>query len=297
MATAVREMTDSEVFCTVADRGSFTKAAEALELSKGAVSKYVARLETRLGTRLLNRNTRRLSLTEAGEVFYRRASGALAELREVERDVAERGRVPTGYLRISAPTFYGAEILSRQLAGFHRAFPEISVDLVLENRIVDLVDERFDAAIRIAAPIDSSLVMRKLTDIPLVTCASPDYLARQGRPDAPEDLSDHECLIYTTAPRPHEWSYLSEKGPYTVTVRGRFHLNDDHVIRQAAIDGLGIVRMPKLFLRELLDRGALVQLWPDDRAASLALAVVYPSRRELPAKVRAFTDFMVNLTH
>lgn len=271
-----------------------TAAATALGLSKGATSKYVSRLEQRLGVRLLNRTTRRLTLTEAGDAFYRRAAHALAELAAAEQEVTDQAGRPRGTLRVSAPSFFGAEILSRQLGAFHRRYPEIDLDLVFDNRFVDLVEERFDVAIRMSAPRNSSLVMRRLAEIPLVMCAAPDYLERNGRPARPDDLRDHECLIYTGAPRPDEWTFVPETGQrFRVSVGGSFHINDDHALRQAAIDGLGIIRMPKLFLEDAIARGELVQLWPDHLAPSVTLAVVYPSRSALPAKVRVFVDFLV----
>ena len=288
---------DTAVFIRVVQEGGFSAAARSLELSKGAVSKIVSRLEARLGARLLNRTTRRLTLTEVGDAFYRRAALALAELQDAEREVAEHTVNPRGRLRVSAPSFYGAEILSRHLAEFRRRFPEISLELRLENRLVDLVEERFDVAIRMSAPRDSSLVMRQLADIPLRVCASPEYLARHGRPETPEDLRDHDCLLYLLVPRPHEWTFVDGDGRhYAVHVEGRLGTDDDHALRRAAIDGLGILRMPELFLQEAIARGELVPLWPDAATPSVTLAVVYPSRRELPRKTRVFVDFVAEVT-
>jgi DNA-binding transcriptional LysR family regulator len=288
---------DTAVFVRVVDEGGFTAAAETLGLSKGAVSKVVSRLEARLGARLLNRTTRRLTLTEVGETFYRRAAVALAELEEAESEVAEHTGKPRGYLRVSAPAFYGAEILSRHLSEFQRRYPDISLELMLENRLVNLVEERYDVAIRMSAPRDSSLVMRKLAKIPLLVCASPAYLSQRGSPETPEELREHECLIYLLVPRPHEWAFVGEHGErYTVMVEGRLSTNDDHALRQAAIDGLGILRMPELFVRQALNRGELVQLWPEAASPGVTLAVVYPSRRELPGKVRAFVDYIAEVS-
>ena len=287
---------DIAVFVRVVQDGGFTAAAGSLELSKGAVSKMVNRLEARLGARLLNRTTRRLTLTEAGDAFYRRALPALAELEDAEREVAEHTGSPRGHLRVSAPSFYGAEILSRHLAEFRQRFPDISLELRLENRLVDLVEERFDVAIRMSAPRDSSLVMRHLDDIPMRVCAAPDYLARHGTPDTPGDLRDHQCLLYLLVPRPHEWSFLDDNGRhYAVHVEGRLSTDDDHALRRAAIDGLGILRMPELFLREAINDGELIPLWPDAPAPGVTLALVYPSRRELPRKTRAFVDFIAEV--
>ncbi|MCP1726577.1 DNA-binding transcriptional LysR family regulator [Natronospira proteinivora] len=288
---------DGAVFCQVVERGSFTAAADALDLSKGAVSKYIGRLESRLGVRLLHRTTRRLALTEAGDAYYKRASRALAELLEAEQEVTEHADRPRGHLRISAPTFYGAEILSRHLEEFRRRYPDISLDLILDNRLVDLVEERFDAVIRLSAPRDSSLVMRKLKDIPIVTCASPTYISRHGRPSSQEALNEHECLVYTGSPRAHDWTYIDNDGNrYAVRVNGSIQSNDDHLLRQAALDGLGILRMPRLFLEEAILRGDLIPLWTDDSAPGAMLTVLYPSRRDLPAKVQAFVKFMIDIS-
>ncbi|MGB0514909.1 MAG: substrate binding domain-containing protein, partial [Wenzhouxiangellaceae bacterium] len=177
---------------------------------------------------------------------------------------------------------------------FRRRYGEITLEIKHSNRFVDLVEERFDAAIRISAPLDSSLVMRKLAVIPMVFCASPEYLLRRGRPRTPADLRDHDCLIYTGSARPQEWQVLGADGrPEGIAVNGGLRTDNDHTLRQVALDGGGIVRMPRLFLNEELRNGRLVQLWPDDIALPVTLAVVYSSRRDLPRKVRAFIDFLV----
>lgn len=282
------------VYCRVVETGSFTAAGESLLLSKGAVSKAVSRLEAALGSRLLHRTTRRQTLTEAGAAFHARAAQAIDELEEAAREVSEHADRPRGHLRISAPAFFGAEILSQHVGDFRKRFPDITLELAHSNRFVDLVAERFDAAIRISAPMDSTLVMRKLAEVPMVFCASPAYLKRRGRPAAPEDLRGHDCIIYTGSAKPHEWTALDADGqPVSVAVDGGLHTNDDHTLRQAAIDGCGIVRMPRLFLRDAIAGGELEQIWPDSAAPAVTLAVVYPSRRELPAKVRTFVDFLV----
>lgn len=289
-------VSDTAVFVRVVAQGSFTAAADSLGLSKGAVSKYVGRLEQRLGARLLNRTTRRLTLTEAGEAFYARAMHALAELEEAEHEVGRLAGRPRGYLRVTAPTFYGAEILSRHLSEFQTQYPDISLDLILDNRLVDLVNERIDVAVRMSAPRDSSLVMRKLAEIPMITCASPAYVAKHGRPETPADLRAHNCLIYALSARPNEWVFRSAAGRrFVVDVRGNLRTNDDHTMRRAALDGLGILRMPRLFLEDAIQRGELVSLWADTWATSVTLALVYPSRQALPAKIRVFVDFVAGL--
>jgi len=286
-------VSDSAVFVQVVTSGSFTAAAEAMGLSKGAVSKYVARLEEHLGARLLNRTTRKLTLTEAGERYFERAHVALAELVAAEAEIAELSDAPRGRLRVSAPTFYGVEILSKLIGPFLKRYPEVDLDVVLDNRFVDLVAERFDVAIRFQAPRDSSLVMRKLTEIPIVACAAPSYIEARGQPKTPVDLREHDCLLYSVAARPNDWLFRSAGGrPLAVPVKGRLTSNDDHALRQAAVDGLGVLFMPKLFIEDALASGALTQLFPDEAGRSVTLGLVYPSRAALPAKTRAFVDYM-----
>lgn len=292
----MEQISDAAVFVRVVEDGSFTAAAASLDLSKGAVSKYVSRLESAIGARLLNRTTRSLTLTEAGTEFYTRASRALAELREAAEEAGEHADSPRGHLRVAAPPFYASEILSPRLHEFHHRFPDITVELLLDNRLIDLIEKRVDVAVRMSAPEDSSLVMRKIADIPLVECASPRYIERYGRPATPRDLSEHACLIYTVSPRPHQWTFFGEDGqPYSVSVRGFFELDDDHTMRQLAFDGLGVIRMPRLFLEDAIEEGRLIQLWPEKYSFHVTFAAMYPSRAGLPAKARAFIDFVVEL--
>lgn len=213
-------ISDAAVFVRVVEEGTFTAAAASLDLSKGAVSKYVSRLEESLGARLLNRTTRSLTLTEAGKDYYERAARALAELREAAEEVTEHAGSPRGHLRVAAPPFYASEILARHLCEFHRQFPDITLELLLENRLIDLVEQRVDVAIRMSAPEDSTLVMRKFADVPLVVCASPGYIERAGRPLVPRDLSAHQCLIYTVSPRPHQWPFVGKTARTTPSAFG-----------------------------------------------------------------------------
>lgn len=292
----MQTLSDTAVFVRVVQEGSFTAAAASLDLSKGAVSKYVSRLESELGARLLNRTTRSLTLTEAGKDFYDRASRAIEALEEAAEDVTEQAGVPRGHLRVAAAPFYASEILAPRLHEFHSRFPEVTVELLLDNRLIDLVADRVDVAIRMSAPEDSSLVMKKIDEIPVVECAAPEYIERHGRPGTPRELSEHACLIYTMSPRPHQWPFVGDDGgQYTVTVRGPFELNDDHAMRQLAFDGLGVIRMPKLFLQDALDQGRLIQLWPDHVSTRVTFAALYPSRTGMPAKARAFIDFVFEL--
>ncbi len=292
----MESLSDAAVFVRVVEEGSFTAAANSLGLSKGAVSKYVSRLEASLGARLLNRTTRSLTLTEVGRDFHERASRAIQELQEAAEEVSERVGSPRGHLRVAAPPFYASEILSPHLHVFHDRYPDITVELMLDNRLIDLIQDRVDVAIRMSAPEDSSLVMRKIADIPFVECASPAYIERHGRPESPHDLTQHACLIYTVSARPHQWHFVKDDGNiYSVAVRGAFELNDDHTMRQLAFDGLGIIRMPVLFLQDAIDEGRLVPLWSEGISTSVTFAAMYPSRAGLPAKVRSFIDFVFEL--
>lgn len=286
-------LSDTAMFVQVMESGSFTAAADTLDVSKSAVSKAVSRLEDRLGVRLINRTTRKLSLTEAGEGFLDRASRALADLADAEAEVTEHADQPRGRLRVTAPSYYGAAILTPRLGEFRERYPQIQLELELSNRFVDLVAERMDVAVRMSAPRDSSLVMRSLGRIPMVAAASPDYLERRGRPESPEDLGGHDCLVYSLQDRPRDWVFgSSEAGTRTIAVTGCFQSNDDHALRQAALEGFGVLRMPKLFLADELASGRLVQLFDDRAMPPVTLAAVYPSRQDLPAKVRAFVDFL-----
>lgn len=284
---------DIAVFVRVVEYGSFTAAAEALELSKAAVSKYINRLEARLGTRLLNRTTRRLTLTEAGEALYQRTGGPIGEIMAAESEVMELGGRPRGRLRITAPAHFGDVFLVPRLCTFMRRYPDIELDLDLDNRIVDLVKERFDVGIRITTPASSSLVARRLADVRIVTVAAPEYLARHGTPQSPDDLREHECLAYSLARVPNEWHYSRPRGgTIGVRVRGKFRCNSDAALKRAALDGHGILRFPELFIEKELREGALVRLLDGFDPPLASLSAVFPARENLAPKVRVFVDYL-----
>ena len=288
----MENLSDIAVFVDVVQTGSFTAAAERLEISKAVVSKYVTRLEQRLGARLFHRTTRRLTLTEAGEALYGRSASALAELENAERDVAQLAGAPRGRLRVSAPTYFGTVTIAPLLKPFLLRYPEITLDLDLDDRIVDLVRDRYDVAIRISSSVDSALVARRLATSTLVTVASPAYVRRRGRPRTPAELRQHACLGYSHARMPNEWRFRARKGPWVaVTVESALYCNNDFVLKQAALDGLGVGVFPRFFIaRELAER-SLVEALPDYDMPALSVSAVYASRRHVPPKVRAFIDF------
>lgn len=284
---------DISVFVQVVERGSFTAAAGHMELSKAAVSKYVARLERKLGARLLNRTTRRVTLTEAGEALYRRAGVALAELAAAQEEVVELTGEPRGRLRVTAPVQFGETVLASLCGEFGRRYPQILLDLDLDNRMVDLVKGRFDLGVRISSLASSSLVARRLATVHSVVCASPDYLARRGQPGTPADLRSHECLSYSLDRTPSEWHFRKRRGAwFSVRVGGRFRCNNDSALIHAALDGIGILHCPDLFIAGELRAGRLVPLLQDWESQAHALNVVFPTRENLAPKVRVFVDFL-----
>ncbi len=287
------QLTDIAVFIRVVERGSFTAAADDLELSKAAVSKYVTRLEADLGARLLNRTTRKLTLTEAGEMLFRGASGAIAELATAEAGVRELSGQPRGRLRVTVPVLFGTEFLAPRLCEFLRDYPDIELDLELENRVVDLVAERFDVGIRMTTLSDSSMVARRLADVALVTAATPAYLAEHGTPRTPADLRDHDCLVYSVVSSPSEWHYRNPQGGTdTAKVSGNYRCNSDQMLKRAALEGHGVLRMPELFIADELRDGRLVRILEDYDLAPFTLAAVYPTRRNLAPKARVFVEFL-----
>ncbi len=284
---------DIAVFVRVVELGSFTKAADTLEISKAAVSKYVNRLEQRLGARLMHRTTRRLTLTEAGQALYGRSAAALAELGEAENDVAQLTGKPRGTLRVTAPTYFGSTTLAPHLKEYRTRYPEVALDLDLSDRLVDLVKERFDVAIRISAMHDSSLVATRLAPCPTALVASPSYLRHHGTPKKPADLSSHEGLGYSIVRTPNEWRFRAPKGRWvTVTVRSTIRCNNDFALKQFALDGLGIVFFPRFFVENELASGKLVQVLEDYPGPDLSINAVYETRRHLLPKVRSFLNFL-----
>ena len=281
------------VFVAVVEQGSFTAAAEYLELSKAVVSKYLSRLESRLGTRLLNRTTRRITLTETGKALYERSSLAIQDLEAAEKEVIAMSGVPRGRLRVTAPVYFAQEFLGPMLSSFCQKYPEIELDLDLDNRRVDLVEEAFDVGVRISTLTDSSLVARRLAEIRLMTLASPEYLRRMGMPQDPADLRHHHCLHYGLQRIPHEWRFQRGGQMVTVRTKGVFRSNNDAMLKQAALNGQGLLRFPDIFVTEELASGALVAVLQPFEIQTSSLSVVFPTRRNMAPKVRVFVEHLV----
>jgi DNA-binding transcriptional LysR family regulator len=292
---AVSALSDMSVFVEVVDRQSFTAAADALGLSKAAVSRYVSRLERDLGVRLLNRTTRRLTLTEAGSALYDRLGPAFAEVAAAEAEILELGSAPRGRLRVTAPAYFAQAFFMHCVSRFLARFPDIELELEFENRIVDLVEERFDVAIRITTLASSSLVARRLASVRLVTVASPRYLSAHGMPERPADLRKHVVLAYTPAPAPDEIRYVDAQGKtVSVRVKGNLRCNNDDAIRYAALEHMGIAHFPDLFVRDELESGALVRVLDGFEPPPASLCAVFPTRANLPPKVRVFVDYLAD---
>lgn len=283
-----------QTFVRVVESGSFVRAAEQLGLSTTAASRQVAELEAHLGGRLLNRTTRSLSLTDAGRVYYERCLLLLSELEETEAQVGRQSHSPSGLLRLTAPISFGAERLAGLLAEFRVRNPLVSIEVSLSDRLVDLVEEGFDLALRITSELEPSLVARRLCTVRIVCCAAPTYLANAGMPRRLTELSQHACLIYTNTARSDEWVFSGPNGRESIAVNGGWRANSGDILRVAALAGEGITCQPTFLIGEDLRAGRLVTVLSDYRLADLAMYAVYPSRRHLSAKVRALVDYLAS---
>lgn len=285
---------EMSVFAAVVDAGSFVGAAQALEMSKPAVSRHVAELEARLGVRLLHRTTRRLSLTEEGEVFHARCRELLDGLDEAEAEITSRTGKAAGQLKVSAPVSFGLLHLAPLWAGFMSRHPDVVLDVTLSDRMVDLVEEGFDAAIRIARLPSSSLVSRRLSSTRLVLCASPRYLKTHGTPRHPSDLAKHTVLAYSLLSSGESWEFDGPDGHVAVKVQPRMRTNSGDTCRAVALQHLGIIIQPSFLVAEELRSGALVEVMPRWRSLEFGIYAVYPSRKHVPPKVRLLIDYLVS---
>jgi len=282
------------VFARVVESNSFTGAARRLGMSKAAVSKQVSKLEERLGARLLNRTTRRLSLTEVGAAFYERCARIVAEAEDAELAVTRLNATPRGTLKIDAPVNFGMQYLAPLLPPFMLRNPELRVDVNFNDSFVDLIEEGCDLAVRIGQLPDSSLVARKLAETKSVICAAPSYWDRNGRPAHPAELADHDCFAYSYLATGNEWRLQGPEGPVSVRVSGSLGANNGDVLRQAAVAGLGVVAMPVFMACDDLRSGRLEPVLRDWEPPTRGIHAVYPHNRHLSAKVRAFIDHLVD---
>jgi DNA-binding transcriptional LysR family regulator len=286
-------ITSMTAFVAVAAAGSFTGAAQRLSLSPAAVTNHIRALEDRLGVRLLNRTTRKVSLTEAGRDYYERCAQILAQIEEADGRVSALSSAPRGRLRINTSTVlsYG---LTTLIGDFGATYPEISVELLASDRMVDLVEEGFDLALRFNEPPDSSLIARRLGQFRVIACAAPAYLERHGVPQRPQDLSQHNCLAYSHpgfTDLTREWKLIGPEGAVRVPISGNLHTNSLEAIRLALLQGRGIGMSQTYFLEEAVCTGGLVQVLPNYHLGEFPVFALYPHRDYMPAKLRSFIDF------
>jgi len=288
----MNKLLQMQVLVEVIHSGSFVSAADALGMSKAAVSRHVADLEARLGVRLLQRTTRRLSMTEEGQIFHTRCKDILANVGEAEDEISAQTGTASGLLRISAPVTFGVRNLAPLWGNFRKLHPKVTLDITLADRLVDLIEEGYDVAIRIGRLTSSTLVCRKLATTRMVLCASPGYIKTHGMPRHPHELADHAVLSYSYWFTGDEWGFEGPEGHVSVRTRPSLTSNSGDTCRAAALDDQGIILQPSFMVDNDLTTEALVELMPEYRAIELGIYAVYPTRKHIPAKVRALLDFL-----
>ena len=281
-----------ETFVRVVQAGSFTAAARSWGRSKARLSQTVSALEDELGVTLLQRTTRSLKLTDSGRRYLRRCADLLGAIEALESEIKDERQAVVGVLRVSAPPGLAERYLDALVTDFRAVHPGVCIHLDLTHRMVDLVEEGVDVAIRVTEPRDSALIVRKLAPAPIVAVASPDYLERRGRPRDPTRLRDHDCLVDTNFRDQHRWRFRSKRGPITVSVSGPVRVNSPAAVRELAVAGHGVGLIPRLTIEEELDRGVLVELFPGRVAIEWSVCAVYPRRDHLPVRVRAYIDHL-----
>ncbi|ADU39083.1 LysR family transcriptional regulator [Variovorax paradoxus] len=281
-----------QAFVAVVEAGSFVGAADALGISKTSVSRLIVDLESHLGTRLLQRTTRRVRTTEAGERFFARASLLLSDLEEAESEVTWRTLTPHGVLRVSVPLSFGPRYLAPLLPLYRNQYPDVELEVSSTDHLVDLVDDGFDLAIRGAWQHGETYVARHLAPLRIVICASPGYVAMHGAPPTPDALAAHNCLTKISGAVSETWTFSRTGDTVAVPVRGSMRADSDDILLTAALAGEGIVAMPTFMAGDDIAKGDLVPLLLDWQYPPATLMAVYPTRRYLSAKVRTFVEFM-----
>ena len=287
------DLNDMLLFTKVVDAGSFTSAAQSIGMPKSTLSRRISNLETQLGIRLLQRTTRTLKLTELGAVFHERCKRVLAEAEEAERAVSQGQNDPQGLLRVSAPVETGISQLGFLVAEYMKLYPKIRVELDLSNRFVDLIEEGYDLAIRAGKLQDSTMIARRLATGHRVVCASPEYLERRGEPQHPDDLREHDMLLYTDTSKRMLYTFENKGSEASVTLNPVFSTNNHFTLRDAAVSSLGISIMPSVICQPQLEDGSLRVVLSDWSLKEDGVYAVYPSPRHLTPKVKSFVDFLV----
>jgi DNA-binding transcriptional LysR family regulator len=285
---------EMRVFTAVVEASSFVAAADSLGMSKAAVSRYVSELERRLGVRLLHRTTRRLSLTPEGEVFRSHCQDILSSIEASEAEISTRSLSVSGLLKVSVPVSFGIHHLAQLWPEFLALHPQLKLDVQLADRVIDLVDEGFDMAIRIGRLADSSLISKQIAATRLVLCAAPHYLEHRGTPKHPSELAGHEVLGYSLLATGDQWHFDGPDGPVIVKVQPRLWSNNGDSCIAACVQGAGIQLQPTFLIAEELRQGQLVEILPEFKAVTLGIYAVYPTRKFVLPKVRSTIDFLTS---
>lgn len=284
--------TSMQVYTSVVELGSFTAAANVFRISPGMVTKHINAIEKRLDATLIKRTTRRLQVTEVGKAYYESCKDILKKIEEAEAGTAILSGNPKGLLKVTASLWFGSISLTPIICDYLNQFPDVSVELSLSDRFVDIIDEHFDVAIRIGELSDSSLIARKLATVELSICASPAYLNKHGTPTKPEDLKNHECLGFTNWRSQSGWKVVEKALTNQGVSRSRFDSNNGQALREAALKGIGIILMPKVLLSHDIQAGQLVEVLKDFTPPSRPVNAVYPKERQTTPKLASFVDYL-----
>ena len=286
-------MDELDIFIAVVENKGFSSAANALDLTTASVSRRIKSLESRLGVRLLQRTSRTISLTEAGQYYYDEVKKVRLDLSVAEDQLQSMISEPAGNFRIAAPMSFGIKTLSPLISRFAKQHPKLRIQLMLDDREANLIEDNIDLALRIAYPSDSSFIAKPIKPVPRYLCASPDYLKKNGVPKKPTDLLEHDCLHYNVISETEEWTFDCKKRSETIAVKGVFCSNNGDVLLQAAIDGMGITLLPDFLTDDAISKGKLVKILEGQERSPLTLFALYPSRHYLPIKTRLFLDYIV----
>lgn len=291
------KLTSMQVFEKVAKHNSFSAAAENMGLSKAMVSKHIASLENSLDVLLLNRTTRRLSLTESGAAYLERVKNILADIEETELAVSSLSSEPRGTLKLTAPTSFGAFHLARAIGGYNQIFPQVQIEMFLTERLHDLAEDGLDLAIHVGHLEDSSLIAKRLASTRMVVCGSPAYFEKYGIPETPEDLVDHKCLIFSPRTPANEWSFKKDNKQFHVRVSGDIRSNIGDALRIASMQDSGLIQLPTYMTGLDIKAGRLQVVLEDYEPPESPINALYLHRKHLSAKVRTFVDYLYEILH
>lgn len=287
-------LVDLMLFITIVEQKSFTSAADHFGMTKSVVSKHITRLEKSLGVQLLRRSTRKLSLTEAGQALYERCAHIKTDLEEAEQAALNTNSNPTGTLRVSSTFSFGHLHLVPAIADFMRKYPDIKFEVLLGEHYDDLIEHGLDLGIRIGKLPDSNLIARRLTARRMRACASTDYIKKHGRPRNPDDLLQHNCLLYLNSPTGDEWHFDGPKGKFQIKINSNFASNNSQSLEAAAVNGIGIVLLPGYMMTKHIKQGKLISLLDEYCPKNIDIHAVYPATRHLATKVRTFVAFLID---